>query len=114
MEYGQPPEIRDDGVMSDGPGFRTRAVHAGGRPDPTTGARAVPIYQTSSYVFGSADEAAAIGKIIGPAFSYDEVVDAIENIIATYLDLREEDETFNTSLARLGLQPFKERLYGAH
>ncbi len=40
------------------PGFRTRAVHAGGRPDPATGARAVPIYQTSSYVFGDTDEAA--------------------------------------------------------
>ena len=40
------------------PGFRTRSVHAGGRPDPTTGARAVPIYQTSSYVFGDTDEAA--------------------------------------------------------
>ena len=39
-------------------GFRTRAVHAGGRPDPETGARAVPIYQTSAYVFGNADEAA--------------------------------------------------------
>ncbi|MDJ0768882.1 MAG: O-acetylhomoserine aminocarboxypropyltransferase/cysteine synthase [Ilumatobacter sp.] len=39
-------------------GFRTRAVHAGGRPDPATGARAVPIYQTSSYVFGDTDEAA--------------------------------------------------------
>jgi len=46
--------------MADGdaPGFRTRAVHAGGRPDPATGARAVPIYQTSSYVFGDTDEAA--------------------------------------------------------
>ncbi len=46
--------------MADGdaPGFRTRSVHAGGRPDPATGARAVPIYQTSSYVFGSTDEAA--------------------------------------------------------
>jgi O-acetylhomoserine (thiol)-lyase len=33
-------------------------VHAGGRPDPTTGARAVPIYQTSAYVFGDTDEAA--------------------------------------------------------
>ncbi|MGH9008862.1 MAG: bifunctional O-acetylhomoserine aminocarboxypropyltransferase/cysteine synthase, partial [Acidimicrobiia bacterium] len=32
-------------------GFRTRAVHAGGRPDATTGARAVPIYQTTSFVF---------------------------------------------------------------
>ncbi|HMO11315.1 MAG TPA: O-acetylhomoserine aminocarboxypropyltransferase/cysteine synthase, partial [Actinotalea sp.] len=39
-------------------GFRTRALHAGGRPDPTTGARAVPIYQTTSFVFGSTDEAA--------------------------------------------------------
>lgn len=44
--------------MNEGPGFRTRAVHAGGRPDPTTGARAVPIYQTSSFVFGDAAEAA--------------------------------------------------------
>ena len=41
-------------------GFRTRAVHAGGRPDPTTGARAVPIYQTTSFVFESADEAASL------------------------------------------------------
>lgn len=39
-------------------GFRTRAVHAGGRPDPATGARAVPIYQTTAYVFDSPDEAA--------------------------------------------------------
>ena len=39
-------------------GFRTRALHAGGAPDPTTGARAVPIYQTTSYVFESADDAA--------------------------------------------------------
>ena len=39
-------------------GFRTRAVHAGGRPDPTTGARAVPIYQTTSFVFENADDAA--------------------------------------------------------
>jgi O-acetylhomoserine (thiol)-lyase len=39
-------------------GFRTRSVHAGGRPDPTTGARAVPIYQTTSYVFRDTAEAA--------------------------------------------------------
>jgi O-acetylhomoserine (thiol)-lyase len=39
-------------------GFRTRAVHAGNRPDPTTGARAVPIYQTTSYVFEDAADAA--------------------------------------------------------
>jgi O-acetylhomoserine (thiol)-lyase len=41
-------------------GFRTRAVHAGGRPDPTTGARAVPIYQTTSFVFEDALEASSL------------------------------------------------------
>src|ERR1700734_3477386 len=39
-------------------GFRTRAVHAGNRPDPPTGARAVPIYQTTSFVFEDAADAA--------------------------------------------------------
>jgi O-acetylhomoserine (thiol)-lyase len=39
-------------------GFRTRAVHAGGRPDATTGARAVPIYQTTSFVFEDVADAA--------------------------------------------------------
>ncbi|MFN8470941.1 MAG: O-acetylhomoserine aminocarboxypropyltransferase/cysteine synthase family protein [Anaerolineae bacterium] len=40
-------------------GFDTRSVHAGQRPDPTTGARAVPIYQTTSYVFEDTEAAAA-------------------------------------------------------
>ncbi len=40
--------------------FDTRTVHAGYRPDPTTGARAVPIYQTTSYVFRDTDEAASL------------------------------------------------------
>ena len=39
-------------------GFRTRALHAGAHPDPTTGARAVPIFQTSSYVFEDTADAA--------------------------------------------------------
>jgi O-acetylhomoserine (thiol)-lyase len=39
-------------------GFRTRAVHAGGRPDATTGARAVPVYQTTSFVFEDTADAA--------------------------------------------------------
>jgi O-acetylhomoserine (thiol)-lyase len=41
-------------------GFNTRALHAGQRPDPATGARAVPIYQTTSYVFDDTDHAAAL------------------------------------------------------
>ena len=42
------------------PGFSTLAVHAGAQPDPTTGARATPIYQTTSYVFNDADHAASL------------------------------------------------------
>ena len=40
--------------------FNTRALHAGQQPDPATGARAVPIYQTTSYVFEDSDHAAAL------------------------------------------------------
>lgn len=42
------------------PGFNTLSVHAGAKPDPATGARAVPIYQTTSFVFENADHAAAL------------------------------------------------------
>ncbi len=62
---------------------------------------------------GSADENAAVGKIVGPAFSYDDVVDAIDSIVATYLDRRQEDEKFNDTYARIGIAPFKEKLYAA-
>ena len=62
---------------------------------------------------GSADENAAVGKILGPAFSYDDVVDAIENIVETYLDLRQDGERFNDTYARVGGAPFKEKLYAA-
>jgi len=41
-------------------GFDTKAIHAGAAPDPTTGARATPIYQTTSYVFDDADHAASL------------------------------------------------------
>ncbi|MEM6627258.1 MAG: O-acetylhomoserine aminocarboxypropyltransferase [Pseudomonadota bacterium] len=40
--------------------FSTRAIHAGAAPDPTTGARATPIYQTTSFVFNDADHAARL------------------------------------------------------
>ena len=41
-------------------GFETRQIHAGAVPDPTTGARAVPIYQTTSYTFRDTAHAAAL------------------------------------------------------
>jgi O-acetylhomoserine (thiol)-lyase len=43
-----------------GPGFDTLAIHAGAAPDPSTGARATPIYQTTSFVFNDADHAASL------------------------------------------------------
>ncbi|HEY0301484.1 MAG TPA: O-acetylhomoserine aminocarboxypropyltransferase [Rhizomicrobium sp.] len=42
------------------PGFNTLAVHAGAKPDPTTGARATPIYQTTSFVFDDVEHAASL------------------------------------------------------
>src|SRR4051812_47960946 len=44
--------------MSSEWGFETRQIHVGGDPDPTTGARAVPIYQTTSYQFRNSEHAA--------------------------------------------------------
>ena len=52
--------------MSQNWGFETRQIHAGQDPDPATGARAAPIYQTTSFVFDSAEHAAnlfALGEI---------------------------------------------------
>ncbi|HEY5732708.1 MAG TPA: PLP-dependent transferase, partial [Methyloceanibacter sp.] len=42
------------------PGFNTLAIHAGAQPDPATGARATPIYQTTSFVFDDVEHAAAL------------------------------------------------------
>src|SRR6187551_3437129 len=42
------------------PGFNTLAIHAGAHPDPATGARATPIYQTTSFVFENVDHASAL------------------------------------------------------
>jgi len=46
--------------VKNNPGFNTLAIHAGAQPDPTTGARATPIYQTTSFVFNDADHAASL------------------------------------------------------
>src|ERR1700750_3150498 len=42
------------------PGFATLAIHAGAQPDPTTGARSTPIYQTTSFVFDDVDHGASL------------------------------------------------------
>jgi len=63
---------------------------------------------------GRADGRAAIGAIVGPAFSADDIVAAVERVVDTYLDLRQTGEPFVDAYARLGREPFKERLYAAH
>ncbi len=63
-EQAPPNERRwHDDDPGDGPGFRTRSVHAGVNPDPATGARAPPIHQTTSYVFDDADHAARVFQL---------------------------------------------------
>ncbi len=62
---------------------------------------------------GSAENEASIGTIIGPAVSYEDVVGAVDNIVRTYLDTRNADERFLDTVRRVGISPFKERLYAA-
>lgn len=63
---------------------------------------------------GAADENAAIGEIIGRGFGPDEIVDAIETLVETYLAIRSDrSERFLDVYRRLGAAPFKEALYGA-
>jgi O-acetylhomoserine (thiol)-lyase len=55
------PIAKPEEKMTDrSPGFNTLAVHAGAKPDPATGARATPIYQTTAYVFNDVDHAASL------------------------------------------------------
>ena len=60
---------------------------------------------------GAADENAAIGQITGRAFTEENIVDAIETVVTTYTDLRADGERFIDTYNRVGMAPFKERLY---
>jgi sulfite reductase (NADPH) hemoprotein beta-component len=61
---------------------------------------------------GSGAEDVSIGKIIGPGFDEDGVVDAVEKATEVYKALREGDERFVDTYRRVGLEPFKEAIYG--
>ena len=67
--------------------FETRAVHAGASPDPTTGARNVPIYQTTSYVFDDVDHAASLFNLQDFGYVYTRLgnptVSALEERVAS-------------------------------
>ncbi|MDI2145206.1 MULTISPECIES: nitrite/sulfite reductase [unclassified Pseudomonas] len=60
---------------------------------------------------GAQGKNSALGKVIGPSFSAAEVPQVIERIIGTFVCYREAEELFVDTVARIGLEPFKERVY---
>ena len=63
---------------------------------------------------GHGEYDASIGEVVGPAFSKDEIVGAVEKIVDTYVAIRTDGERFIDTYRRVGLDPFKEVLYGPH
>ncbi|NBF02142.1 nitrite/sulfite reductase [Pseudomonas sp. Fl5BN2] len=60
---------------------------------------------------GAQGRDSTLGKVIGPSFSAEEIPQVIERIIGTFVRYRESDELFIDTLQRIGLEPFKERVY---
>jgi len=60
--------------------FHTKALHAGYQPDPTTGARAVPLYQTTSYQFRDTDHAAALFALAEPGNIYTRIMNPTNDV----------------------------------
>jgi sulfite reductase (NADPH) hemoprotein beta-component len=68
-------------------------------------------YQVS--IGGRQGTQAALGKVIGPSFAADEMPDVVARLLEVYVERRHDDERFVDTVARLGLEPFKERVYAA-
>jgi sulfite reductase (NADPH) hemoprotein beta-component len=66
-------------------------------------------YQVS--IGGAQGERASLGKVIGPSFAAAEMPDVVERLVDVYVERRHEDERFIDTVRRLGLEPFKERVY---
>jgi sulfite reductase (NADPH) hemoprotein beta-component len=69
-------------------------------------------YQVS--LGGSAGRNASLGQILGPSFAQDVMPDVIEKVIGVYVEQRTEDEQFLDTFRRIGIDPFKERVYAAN
>ncbi|WP_087501169.1 nitrite/sulfite reductase [Pseudomonas sp. SID14000] len=69
-------------------------------------------YQVS--LGGNAARGASLGKILGPSFAQDDMADVIEKLIAVYVEQRTEEERFIDTYQRIGIDPFKERVYAAN
>ena len=60
---------------------------------------------------GSQGKSSALGKVIGPAFSAEQIPEVIDGLVRTFTDYREADERFFDTVQRIGLEPFKEQVY---
>ncbi len=60
---------------------------------------------------GSQAKDASVGKILGPSFKQEDMPDVIDRILSTFVTLREGEETFLETYRRVGIDPFKERVY---
>ncbi|MEQ1672497.1 MAG: PLP-dependent transferase, partial [Hyphomicrobium sp.] len=63
------------------PKFATLAVHAGASPDPTTGARVTPIYQTTSFVFNDTDHAASLFGLEAFGNIYTRITNPTQSVV---------------------------------
>jgi sulfite reductase (NADPH) hemoprotein beta-component len=63
---------------------------------------------------GSAEADASLGERLGRAIPKEEVVDTVSKIIDAYVELRHQDEEFLATVRRIGVDPFKERVYANH
>ena len=68
-------------------------------------------YQVS--IGGSQGNDASLGKVIGPSFAAHQMPEVVSRLIDTYIDNRHEDERFVDTVHRIGIDPFKERVYAA-
>jgi sulfite reductase (NADPH) hemoprotein beta-component len=68
-------------------------------------------YQVS--IGGAQGEHASLGKVIGPSFAAREMPDVVAKLIDTYIERRHADEPFIETVRRIGIEPFKERVYAA-
>ena len=75
--------------MSDQWGFETKQIHVGGEPDPTTGARAVPIYQTTSFEFNNADHAANLFALAEVGNIYTRIMNPTQGALEARLNALE-------------------------
>src|SRR6202047_2729805 len=63
------------------PGFETLAIHAGAAPDPVTGARSTPIYQTTAYVFDDVDHAASLFNLQNYGYIYSRLTNPTASVL---------------------------------